>query len=76
MSHLWTEVELMSKPWSLYASAKLNLGDRVLGEVENNSFIALPGQGGHSGLAPQKLCGPIQEGLGRSLIAMIQGWSC
>ena len=66
----------MSKPWSLYAGAKLNLGDRVLGEVEKNSFIALPSQGGHSGLVPQKLCGPTQEGLGRSLIAMIQGWSC
>ena len=31
-----------------------NLGDRVLGEVEKNSFIALPGKGGHSGLVPSK----------------------
>ena len=25
---------------------------RVLGEVEKNTFIALPGKGGHSGLVP------------------------
>ena len=37
---------------SLYTSAKLNLGDRVLGEVEKNSFTALPGKGGHSRLMP------------------------
>ena len=29
---------------------KSNLGDQVLGEVENNSFIALPGKGGHNRL--------------------------
>ena len=27
---------------------KSNLRDRVLGEVEKDSFIALPGRGGHS----------------------------
>ena len=36
---------LMLKFWPLYTGAKLNLGDRVLGEVEKNSFIALPGKG-------------------------------
>ena len=30
------------------------------GEVEKNSFIALPGKGGHSGLMPSKLCVPTQ----------------
>ena len=34
------------------------ISDRVLGEVEKNSFIALPGKGGHSGLAPLKNCVP------------------
>ena len=34
---------------------KLNLEDRVLGEVEKNSVIALPGEGGCSGLMPSKL---------------------
>ena len=40
----------MPKTWPLCTGAKLNLGDRVLGEVEKNSFIALPDKGGHSGL--------------------------
>ena len=39
----------------LYTSAKPNLRDRVLSEVEKNSFIALPGSGGHSGLVPSKI---------------------
>ena len=39
---------------SLYTSAQLNLRDRVLAEVEKDSFIALPGKGGHSGLLPRK----------------------
>ena len=30
----------------------------VLGEVEKNSFIALPGKGGHGRLTPSKLCVP------------------
>ena len=38
--------------------AKLNLGDRVLGELEKNSFIALPVNGGHSGLLPSKTMCP------------------
>ena len=29
-----------------------------MGEVEENSFIALPGKGAHSGLMPSKLCVP------------------
>jgi len=40
---------------SLYTSAKLNLGDRLLGEVEKDSFIALPGKGGHSKLMPSNV---------------------
>ena len=36
----------------LCTSAEANLGDRIWGEVEENSFIALPGKGGHSGLVP------------------------
>ena len=31
-------------------------GTRVLGEVEKDSFIALPGKGGHNRLVPSKLC--------------------
>ena len=44
----------MSKAWPLCTGAESNLRDRVLGEVEMNSFIALPGKGGHSGLLPLK----------------------
>ena len=44
-------------------------------EVENNSFIALPGEGGQSGLLPQKLCVLTGEDL-VSFIAMVQGWGC
>ena len=44
----------MPKTQPLCTGAKLNLGDRVLGEVEKKSFIALPGKGGHSGLMPLK----------------------
>ena len=46
---------LMLKFWPLYTGAKLNLGDRVLGEVEKNSFIALPGKGTQRGLVPSEL---------------------
>ena len=49
--------------WSLYSGAKSNLRDRVLGEVEKNSFIALPGKGGHSRLMPSKLCVPTGGGI-------------
>ena len=40
----------MQKSQSLFTDAKWNPGDRVLGEVEKNSFIALPGRGGHGRL--------------------------
>ena len=33
---------------SPFTGTKSNLRDRVLGEVEKDSFIALPGRGGHS----------------------------
>ena len=40
----------------LKTSADLNLGDRVLGEIEKNNFIALPGKGGHRGSCHSRLC--------------------
>ena len=43
-------------------SAKLNLGDRVLGDVEKDSFIALPGKGGQNGLLHWKATCPNQGG--------------
>ena len=35
--------------------------DRIWGEAGKNSFIALPGTGGHSRQTPQRLC-PLGEG--------------
>lgn len=40
----------------LCACARLNLRDRVLSEIENDSFIALLGKGGHSGLMLKTVC--------------------
>ena len=51
----------MPKIQPLCISAKLNIGDRVLGEVEKNSCIALPGKGRHSGLLTQKTVSPLGE---------------
>ena len=42
--------------WPLYPDTILNLGNSVLGEVENSRFIVLSDKGGHSGLKPSKLC--------------------
>ena len=50
----------MPKTQPLCTSAKSNL--RVLGEVEKNSFIALPGKRGHSGLVPLKTVCPKPGG--------------
>ena len=65
----------MLRAWPLCTSAELNLGDRVLGEVEKNSFVALPGRGGYSRFLPLKLCVPTQDSL-VSFIAMVQGRGC
>ena len=56
---------------SLFTSAKSNLRDKVLGEVEMNSFIALPGKGKHSGLMPSKLCAHLL-GEDRSFTVIVQ----
>ena len=45
-------IDVETRP--LYISSKNNLGDKVLGEVEKDSFNALPGKGGHSGRRPTK----------------------
>ena len=45
-------VRTVANIWPQYTGAELSLRDRVLGEVERNSLIALPGKGCHSGLKP------------------------
>ena len=65
----------MPETQPLCTSAKSNL--RVLGEVEDNSFIAYPGKGEHSQLVPSKLCVPmVWEGFGEEFIAKVQVWGC
>ena len=44
----------MLKARPLYTGAESTLRDRVLGEVEKNRFIALPGKGVYSGFLPGK----------------------
>ena len=46
----------VAKIQPLYPGTELNLGDRILGEVEKNRFIALPSKGGLRGIMPSKLC--------------------
>ena len=49
----------MLKVWPLCTDGKLNLRDRVLGEVEKDSFITWPGKGRHTGLlAWNTMCPP------------------
>ena len=49
---------------------------RVLGEVEKDSFITLPGNGGHTGFCLEKLYVPTPEDLMRVFITMTQGGEC
>ena len=55
---------MMPKTRALFTSAESNLRDRVLGKVEKNSFIALPGKAGHSGLTSSKTVCPHLGGFG------------
>ena len=57
---------------SLYTDAKLNLRDRVLDKVEENSFIALPGKEEHSRLLFWKTMCPNLVRTVRSFIVIIQ----
>ena len=54
----------MSKAQYLCTSTELNLRDGVLGEVEKNNFIALPGKVGHSRLLRLKSMCPNQGEFG------------
>ena len=63
-----------AETWHLCTSAKLNL--RILGEVEKNRFLALPGKDRHSRLLPSKLCVLTQEDLMKSFTVIVQEWRC
>ena len=64
---------IMPKTQPLHTGAKLNLGDRVLGEAEKNSFNVLPGKGGHGGVVPLKtMCLQPQEDVMRFIAVVAQ----
>ena len=60
----------MPKTQPLCAGAESNLRDRVLGEVEKNNFIALPGKRQHSRLVPIKTVCPNLEGFGEEFYSI------
>ena len=62
----------MPKTWPACTSAKVNLRDRVLGEVEKNGFIVLPDKEGHSGLMALRTMCPNQEGFGEEFYGAVQ----
>ena len=51
----------MLKTRPLCIGAESSLRDRVLGEVEKDSFIALPSKGGDSGVMPSTASVPAWE---------------
>ena len=57
-------LNLMSKTRPLCTSAKSNLRERGLEEVEKNSFTALAAKGGHRKLVPSKTVRPNAGGSG------------
>ena len=48
---------------SLYTSAESNTEDRVLGEVQNDSFITLPDKGRHTGFLSPKTVSLYPRGI-------------
>ena len=55
---------------------ELNLGAWVLGQVEKNSFIALPSQGGYSWPPFSNTVCPNPGGFGEGFIGPILRWGC
>ena len=64
----------ISATWEapLYTDGELNPRDKILGETEKDSFIALQGKGSHTGLPPWKLCVSTPENLMRVFITVGQ----
>ena len=64
----------MLKTQSLCPGTELNLGDGVLGEVEKNSFTALPDKEEHSGFLSSKTVCPNLGGFGEEFYSNGSGW--
>ena len=67
---------VMSKTQPLCTGAESNLRDIVLGEIEKNSCIALPGERGHSGLLPLKTACPNPGGFGEGFYSSCSRVRC
>lgn len=74
----WLQGTDVATTWPLHTGAELNRGNRVWGEVEKNSFVALPGPGSHSRLVLSKLCpswrGSEEQGVVSSRSLLIGWW--
>ena len=68
VTHKFGCLTLMPKIQPQCTSHESNLRDRLLDEVENNSFIGLPGKGGHSGLLSSKTMCPNLGGIGEAFL--------
>ena len=55
----------MLKTWPLCIGVASSLKNRVLGALHKNSFIALPGKGGHNRLMPSKTVHSNPGGFGK-----------
>lgn len=65
--------KVMPKAQLLYKLMPNRISETVLGEVETDSFITLPGKGGHSGLLPQKKKNYVSPlGEDRKFIVIVQ----
>ena len=54
--------KMMPRAQLLYKLVPNRIPETVLGEVEMDSFITLPGKGGHSGFLPQKsVCSHLEK---------------
>ena len=49
----------VAQTWPVYTGTELNHRDRVLGEVEKNSFIGLPAKGGQQQDSALKTVSPL-----------------
>ena len=68
---------MMLKTQPLHAGGESNLRDRVLGEVERNSFVVFARQKGtRRAHALQNYVSQLGEDLVRSFIAMVSVWGC
>ena len=67
-------IKWLPEAWPLCTPVSNQISERVLGEVEKDSIIALPSKGDILGFCFEKLCVRTQDNLMRGFITMIQRW--